>query len=79
MSFMKLFRSEEGSYIISVILGLGLATFFKRACAGRNCIVFRGAPMSQIKGKTYKYGDKCYVFEEEAERCSKTKKIVEFA
>ena len=74
MNFMKLFRSEGGSYIISVILGLGLATFFKR-----NCIVFRGAPIHQIKGSTYKYGDKCYVFEEEAQRCNKVKKIIEFA
>ena len=79
MSFMKLFRSERGSYIISIILGLGLATFFKRACAGRNCIIFRGGPMSQIKGKTYQYGKKCYVFEEEAQRCNKSKRIIEFA
>ena len=76
---MKLFRSEGGSYIISIILGLGLATFFKKACAGRNCIVFKGSPISDIKGKTYQYGSKCYIFEEQAQQCNRTKKIIEFA
>lgn len=79
MNFMKLFRSKEGSYIISAILGMGLATLFKRVCKERKCMVFKGAPIDQIEGKIYKYGNKCYMFEGEAEKCDQTKKIIEFA
>ena len=36
MNFRRLLYSTPGKYIISILLGLGLATLFRRACKERN-------------------------------------------
>jgi len=66
-----------GKYVISVILGLGLASIFRRVCKERNCLIFKAPSFKEIKGNIYKYGDKCYKFKEHAVPCKKGE-IVEF-
>jgi len=79
MFVRRLIYSKFGQNIISILLGLGLATFFRKACNDRNCLLFRGPDMDNIRGKIFKYNDKCYKYKENAQTCDKTKKIVEFA
>ena len=79
MNFRRLLYSMPGKFIISVLLGLGLATLFRKACKERDCLVFRAPSLKEIKGKVFKFGDKCYSFRENAETCNNTKKIVDFA
>jgi hypothetical protein len=79
MNFNKLLYSPVGKIVISIILGLGLATFFRKACNGRNCIKFVGPTHSKIQKDTYKFDDKCYKFKTSAETCSREKKQVRFA
>jgi hypothetical protein len=64
---------------MSIILGLGLATFFRKMCSGKNCIVSKAPPLEEIEDKIYKFDDKCYKLEKNAENCNKSKKIVSFA
>ena len=75
----RLLNSKEGKYIISMILGFGLATVFRKVCKERNCLMFKAAPLEEIKNKVYQYGDDCYRYEEQATTCDANKKIVEFA
>ena len=75
----RLIYSDFGKNIISLLLGLGLATLFRKVCNDRNCIVFRGPKMSKIKNKIYKFNDKCYKYNLNAVDCDNNKKIVEFA
>ena len=79
MNFNKLLYSPGGKILISVILGLGLATFFRKACNERNCIKFVGPSNSKILKETYKFDNKCYKFKTSAETCKKEKKQVRFA
>jgi len=79
MNFRRLLYSMPGKFIISVLLGLGLATLFRKVCKERDCLVFRAPSLKEIKGKVFKFGDKCYSFRENAETCKNTKKIVDFA
>ena len=72
-------HSKAGKYMFSVILGIGLASLFRKACNSRNCLLFKGPNLSNIRGKTFKYNDKCYKYKENATTCDKTKKIVDFA
>ncbi len=34
-------------------MGLGLATLFRRVCIGANCVVVKGPPLEDIKGKYF--------------------------
>ncbi len=58
MNFRRLFHSDVGKNIISIILGLGLATLFRKVCNDKNCIQFNGPIISDIEDKTYKHGNK---------------------
>ena len=77
--FKKLLHSESGRIIISVLLGLGLASLFKMSCDNQKCVKFIGPKPSELKTKNYKYGDKCYSYKEKMETCDKHKKQVEFS
>ena len=66
-----------GQTLVSILLGIGLATMFREVCEGKNCIVFNGPVISEIDGKTYKYDDYCYKYELASVKCNPAKKIIE--
>ena len=67
---MKLIHTENGRYAISFILGMGLASLFRKICKDRNCLVFKAPPLSEVTSNTYAYGDKCYTFKEKLTKCN---------
>lgn len=77
MNFKRLLHSEFGVILISVLLGLGIATLFRKVCTDKNCIQFKGPIISDVLDKTYKHGDKCYKYKVNSTKCNPTKKIVE--
>ena len=48
-NILKSMHTQFGKYIISVILGIGLASLFRKACNERNCLVFRGPAPEEVK------------------------------
>jgi hypothetical protein len=79
MELKRFFQTESGKVIISILLGLGLATLFRRSCEGKNCIMFKAPSLEDIKKKKYKYNDKCFQYEMSSTSCSNTKRSVDFA
>jgi hypothetical protein len=79
MNFKRLLNTQIGVIFISILLGLGLATIFRKACEGKNCINFNGPLISEINGKTYKYGEYCYKYKLTAAKCDPVKKTVDLA
>ena len=79
MNFKRLLNTETGIMFISILLGLGLATLFRKVCEGKSCINFNGPLISEIDGKTYKYGEYCYKYKLSATKCDPTRKTVELA
>jgi hypothetical protein len=79
MYLSRFVESENGRILMSIILGLGLATLFRASCKGKNCIIYNAPPLNEIKDKTYKINKKCYKFDFNNTKCDKTKQIVEFA
>lgn len=71
-------NTENGKYIISIILGIGLASLFRKSCEGRSCMVFRGPSIDEIRKNTFKYDNKCYLFKETAVKCGSMNKQVNF-
>tara|TARA_B100001142_G_C13847331_1_gene466798 strand:- start:281 stop:541 length:261 start_codon:yes stop_codon:yes gene_type:complete len=75
----NIINSRPGQISISIILGVGLASFFRKACNSRNCLVFQAPSPEEIDGKVYSYGNKCYSFKSSATQCDNSKKIIEYA
>jgi hypothetical protein len=53
LNFEKYVHTQTGKYILSIILGLGLASLFRSVCKGKNCIVFYAANIEDIQNKTW--------------------------
>jgi hypothetical protein len=78
MNIRRIIYSEFGKYIISILLGLGLASLFRRACHDKTCYRFVGPNVNEIKDKVFKFNDKCYKYKPNAQTCNKEKKQVHF-
>lgn len=79
MNFKRLLTTPLGQIMISIILGLGLATLFRKACNDKNCIVFNGPVIKDIEGKIYKHGEKCYKYSSVSDKCDSTKRVIEIS
>jgi hypothetical protein len=62
MEISKLINSKEGSVIISVILGLGLAACFRASCKKGNCIVIKGPKTGDIQKHIYRIDNECFKY-----------------
>ena len=60
--FLTLLESEHGSIIFSVLLGLGLASMFRKTCKKNGCYVVKGPPLKEISNKIFKIDQKCYKY-----------------
>ena len=67
----KLFKNKQGIIIVSIILGLGIASLFKQTCIGDGCVIIKTLPSSEIQEKTYRFDDKCYKYEAYSSKCKK--------
>ena len=78
MYIRRLLYFKYSEIIISILLGFGLATLFRKNCQNRQCLVFKGPGSDEIKETVYKFGNKCYSFHPQYSKCHSHKKIVEF-
>lgn len=79
MNVKRLLYSPIGKMLLSIVLGLGLATLFRRACKEKDCIDFKGPVISEFEDKVYKHGDKCYSYKVNSSKCDVTKRIVDIS
>lgn len=75
-NFKRFFYTHAGQVIISVLLGLGIATLFRKVCNDKNCIEFRGPPISAVENKIFHYDDRCYTYQSRATSCRDDRKTV---
>jgi len=78
-NIMNILYSDFGKVIISIVLGLGLATLFRKVCKNRNCMVFKAPSLKKLNDKVYKYNDKCFSYKSEATKCEPYKTTIHFA
>lgn len=69
--FKKLFESNAGSIVISIILGIGLAALFRKACNDNNCIVIKGPSKEEIDDYYYKMNGECYKYKAVHSECKR--------
>ena len=71
----KFVHTKTGKTIMSIILGLGLASLFRKVCKNYNCIQFYAAPLHKIEGKIFQIGNKCVKYNYETAKCDDGKLI----
>jgi hypothetical protein len=79
MNVRRLLNTDMGQVLISILLGLGLATMFRQVCEGKNCLIFNGPVINEIDGKIYKFGEYCHKYKLNAVSCNPTKKIIKIS
>ncbi len=77
MHLSKFLHTTSGHYLMSVLLGFGLATLFRTVCSGRNCIIMKAPESSEINGEVYRFQEKCYKYNSKITKCDANKKSVE--
>jgi hypothetical protein len=79
MNLKRLLDTPMGKAFISILLGFGLATLFRKVCTDKNCIIFNGPIISDIEDKIYRHGDKCYKYKSVSDRCDSTKRVIDIS
>lgn len=75
----RLLHTDLGIKFVSILLGLGLATFFRKVCNDKSCIHFNGPVLkdfTEMDGKIYKHGEKCYLYKMKSTPCDETNKKI---
>lgn len=78
VDFSKFVHTKNGRVILSILLGLGLSSLFRKSCKNRNCIVFKAPAIKDIKDKTFEFNNKCYKYTEKNIKCDDNRKTVNF-
>ena len=69
--------SNEGKVLISIFIGLGLASLFRKVCNDKNCIDFKGPVLQDFEDQVYKHNGKCYKYTVESSSCVPNKKTID--
>ena len=56
-NLIKTIHTPNGKLVISVILGIGLASLFRKVCTGRNCIVFKSPDFIKVEKNIYSHNN----------------------
>jgi len=78
----NLLHTDSGRNLLSIILGLGLATIFRKFCDSKNCYSFIGPEQNAIRDKIFSFdsgNNKCYTMKEQHIKCGSKQKSVDFA
>jgi hypothetical protein len=76
INISKFVKSNTGKYVVSILLGLGLATIFREVCKDNECIIFNAPDLNEVENKIYKQDGKCYKYNLVSTKCNNTKKDV---
>ena len=75
----KFVHTGTGKIVMSRLLGLGLASLFRKICKDKECLIFHAPSLDEFKDKIYKNDSgKCVKYNPVASKCSMDAKIVDF-
>jgi hypothetical protein len=77
MDFTAFLNSKDGRVFVSIILGLGLATLFRKVCKGTSCLVIKGPKPSDVEKHYYKIEEKCFKYTPKVTPCDDANTIKE--
>lgn len=63
-------HTKFGQSLISIVLGIGLASIFRKTCKAAGCFKFISPPAKEVKESVYLHDGTCYKFTPETVKCS---------
>ena len=78
LSVSDILKSEASRVIISLLLGIGAASLFRKGCHELSCLSFRAPDSKDISEKTYVYGESCLGYKPRAVPCEDNMVKVKF-
>ncbi len=75
----KFVHSTRGKYLMSILLGVGIACLFRAVCKGPNCNILKAPKLEDIDDKVYKFDNKCYQLTRNSINCQPARKTVSFS
>lgn len=69
MLLSDMLNHPYGRIFISILLGFGLASLFRKVCNSKNCIIVKGPNMKEINQYYYKIEEDCYKYTPVASKC----------
>jgi len=79
MFLEKFVRSPTGKILMSILLGLGLATLFRQVCTGKDCLVYMSPPFEEFEEHVYKINNKCYKFDKNNVSCRSSRQKLDIS
>ena len=69
----KVRENPVGRVIVSVLVGLGIASMFRYTCGSdTRCVVLRGPKLEDVSPYVYKLDGKCYAYDATPQKCAFT-------
>lgn len=75
---LNIVRTKYGQILLSIILGIGLASIFRKTCKAAGCFNFVSPSASNVEKNVYIHDGTCYKFSPETVHCG-TKNHIAFA
>jgi hypothetical protein len=76
MHLTKFVHSQTGRYLMSLLLGFGLASAFRTICKDKRCYLYKAPLAEDIDNKIYKQDEKCYNYKKVSTKCNNNMKSV---
>jgi hypothetical protein len=72
---IEILKHKYSKYVISIILGFGLGTLFKKTCDKDDCFIFKVPDLNNIHNQNFRYHDKCYKYTLVPGKCDPMKQL----
>jgi hypothetical protein len=69
MDFLTYIENKNVAFLLSCVIGFGLAALLRPMCKGPDCVILRGPPVSKVRNAVYQFGSKCHEFEPKTIKC----------
>lgn len=66
---LDILDTDSGQILISVLLGFGLATIFRKVCKDNSCMIIKGPSIKDVNKYYYKIDNDCYKYTPQATEC----------
>ena len=76
MKIKRLIHSKYGKILLSIILGVGLASLFNTSCNHRSCYRYVAPDTSKVEQGTWQYNEQCYKYKPKVKTCNKAKEKI---
>lgn len=67
---LEVLETRMGSIFFSILLGIGIAALFRKACTDNKCIIIQSPDLDELTKFYYKSNGKCYKYTPVSSECA---------